>query len=110
MSRKATSPPIYISTVSLPAMSIIISLIVGAIIGAIAAALTHTHEGWLANIIVGIVGSLLGAWFFGSVLGIGGAYSAGTFTLSGLVWGIVGAVGLLLVLRALNLFGYRDNR
>ena len=87
-------------------MSWIIALAVGAVIGIVAAALTKTREGWIANIVVGIIGSLLGRLFFGNVLGIGGAATSGDLSLSGLVWGVIGAVVLLVILKALNLFGY----
>ena len=91
-------------------VSWIIALVIGAVIGVIAAALTKTREGWIANIVVGVVGSLLGRLFFGNVLGIGGAATAGSVSLSGLVWGVIGAVVLLVILKALNLFGYSRNR
>lgn len=91
-------------------VSWIIAVAIGAVIGVIAAALTKTHEGWIANIVVGIIGSLLGRLFFGNVLGIGGASSAGAVSLSGLVWGVIGAVVFLAILKALNLFGYNNNR
>lgn len=90
-------------------MSWIITLIIGAVVGVIAAALTKTKEGWLANCIVGIVGSLLGRLLFGNLLGIGAADYAGSVSWYGIVWGVVGAVVLLLILKAFNLFGYRSN-
>jgi len=60
---------------------------------------TDEQQGLIANIIVGIIGSLLGRWLFVNVLGIGAAAAAGTLTLAGLFWGIVGAVILLAILR-----------
>lgn len=87
-------------------MSWIILIIVGAIIGWLASLImaTDNQQGLLANIIVGIVGSLLGKWIFADLLGIGGATAAGTFTLAGFFWGVLGAIILILILRAINVF------
>ena len=87
-------------------MEYIYAIVAGAVIGLVAAALTRTREGWLANIIVGIVGSVLAKWIFGDLLGIGGVATAGGLSLYGILWGAAGAVVLLLVLKSLNLFGY----
>ena len=65
---------------------------------------TNAQQGAIANILVGIVGSLLGRWLFSDVLQIGGAVAAGSFSLLGLLWGIIGAVVLIAILKALNIF------
>jgi len=85
-------------------MSWIFAIIVGALVGWIASLIMKTDEqqGLLLNIIVGIVGSILGKWIFGSVLGIGSAYDAGTFSFLGILWGVIGAVVLIAILRALK--------
>lgn len=77
-------------------------IIVGAVIGWLASKLMNTdaQQGALANIGIGIVGSLLGSWLFGDVLGIGSATVAGTFSVWGMIWGIVGAVVLIVILKA----------
>ena len=80
-------------------MDLIITLIVGGIIGWLASIImkTNAQMGLLANVIVGIVGSLLGYWLAG-VLGIAAA--------GPLRWvvGILGAAALIGVLKALNVF------
>lgn len=83
-------------------MGWIVAILVGALIGWIASRMMNTdqQQGALANIGIGIVGSLLGSWFFGSVLGIGSAVNAGSFSIWGLIWGIVGAVILIALLKA----------
>ncbi len=83
-------------------MGWIVTIIVGALIGWIASKMMSTDEqqGALANIGIGIAGSLLGSWLFGSVLGIGSAGAAGAFSFWGVVWGIVGAVVLIAILKA----------
>lgn len=84
-------------------MSWVVAIIVGAIIGWIASSLMGDREGLIGKILIGILGSVLAKWLFADVLGIGGAASAGSFSLGGLFWGIVGAVILIWGLRALKI-------
>lgn len=86
-------------------MSWIILIIVGAIIGWLASLVMRTdaEQGLLWNIIIGIVGSLLGKWLFADLLGIGSAATAGTLTFAGVLWGIAGAIILILILKALRI-------
>lgn len=81
-------------------------IIVGGIIGWLASILmkTDAQQGILLNVIIGIVGSLLGRWLFADVLGIGPAGASGEFNLPGLLFGILGAVVLIAILRALRIF------
>ena len=80
-------------------MDLIVTLVVGGIIGWLASIVmkTNVQMGPLANVIIGIVGSLLGYWLTG-VLGI-----AATGALRWVI-GILGAVVLIGILRALNVF------
>lgn len=82
-------------------MGWIVAIIVGALIGWLASKVMNTDEqqGALLNIIIGIVGSLLGSWLFGGVLGIGSANYAGAFSILGIVWGVIGAAVLIAVLK-----------
>ena len=52
-------------------MSLIISLIIGGIVGWLASIImkTNAQMGWIANVLVGVVGSALGFWIAG-LLGI----------------------------------------
>lgn len=86
-------------------MSWIVMILVGALIGWLASRMMNTDEqqGALGNVMVGIVGSVLGSWLFGSVLGIGSAGAAGSLSVWGVVWGVVGAVVLIAVLKALKI-------
>lgn len=81
-------------------------IIVGGIIGWLASLMmkTDAQQGILLNVIIGIVGSVLGRWLFADVLGIGAAGAAGGFSLAGLLFGILGAVILIAILRALRIF------
>ncbi|CAN5596190.1 GlsB/YeaQ/YmgE family stress response membrane protein [soil metagenome] len=87
-------------------MGWIITLLVGALIGWLASIIMKTNEqqGLIANILVGVVGAALGRFIFADLLGLGGAAAAGAFTIVGLFWGILGAVVLIALLRALGIF------
>lgn len=88
-------------------MDWLLIILVGAFIGWVSSIIMKTDEeqGAVANIIIGIVGSALGRWFFGEVLNIGGAATAGAFSLIGLVWGVVGAVLLIALLKFFRVMG-----
>jgi uncharacterized membrane protein YeaQ/YmgE (transglycosylase-associated protein family) len=62
---------------------------------------TDSQQGPIANILIGIIGAALARWLFADVLGIGGA-SAGTLSIMGIVWGLIGAVVLIFLLKALR--------
>ncbi|HEY1074382.1 MAG TPA: GlsB/YeaQ/YmgE family stress response membrane protein [Patescibacteria group bacterium] len=85
-------------------MDLVIILLVGALIGWVASLImgTDQQQGAIANVLIGIVGAFLGRWLFADVLGIGGATAAGALSLSGLFWGIVGAILLIGILRAVK--------
>ncbi len=85
-------------------MDWLVLIIVGAIIGWLAGLIMKTNMGIIVDIIVGIVGSLLGKWIFSDLLGIGGASAAGSFSIMGIIWGVIGAVVLLAILRAIGAF------
>jgi len=83
-------------------MGILITVIVGGLVGWIASIIMRTDSstGILADVVIGIVGSFLGSWIFGSIFNIGSAFSAGSFSFIGIIWGIVGSVILIAILRA----------
>ena len=85
----------------------ILALAVGALIGYVASLImrTDSQQGALANIVIGIVGAALGRWFFGDLLNIGSAASAGTFSFYGLLFGVAGAVVLIAILRMFGVMG-----
>lgn len=86
-------------------MSWIIAIIVGGIIGWLASLImaTDREQGLLLNVIVGIVGAILGKWVFADLLGIGSAAAAGTFSFMGILWGVIGAVILIGILKLLRI-------
>ncbi len=82
-------------------MSWIISLIIGGIVGWLASIVmkTNAQMGWIANVLVGVVGSLLGYWLAG-LMGI-----AATGGILRFVVAVAGAVLLIFILRKLGMFG-----
>jgi len=78
-------------------MDLVITLVTGGLIGWLASLMMRTdgQMGVIANILVGIVGSILGSWL-AVVLGIAVAGSAARWLV-----GLLGAMLLLALLRAL---------
>lgn len=83
-------------------MGLIITLIVGGIIGWLASIVMRTdaQQGIFLNIVVGIIGSLLGAVLLGPLLG-GGSIMSGALDLRSLLVAFLGAIILLAIV---NLF------
>lgn len=81
-------------------MGWIISLIIGGIVGWLASKVmkTDAQMGWIANALVGVVGSMLGFWIAGA-LGLAPAGGIMRFVIS-----IGGAVLLIFILRKLGIF------
>jgi uncharacterized membrane protein YeaQ/YmgE (transglycosylase-associated protein family) len=81
-------------------MNWIITLVVGGVIGWLASIVmkTNAQMGLIANIVVGIIGSILGFWIAG-LLGLGGGAP-----IVGWLIGIGGAVLLIVILKVLGIF------
>ena len=79
-------------------MNLIIWLVVGGVIGWIASLImkTDAQQGLFLNVVVGIVGALLGGWLIAPLVG-GGTLNQGDFSLSGLFVSLVGAIILLFI-------------
>jgi uncharacterized membrane protein YeaQ/YmgE (transglycosylase-associated protein family) len=84
-------------------MGWIIAILVGALVGWLASIImkTDAQQGPIANILIGVVGAALGRWLFADVLGIGGA-AAGSLSVAGVLWGILGAIILIFILKAVR--------
>ena len=80
-------------------MNIIACLVVGMLAGWLAERITGRNHGLLTNLIVGIVGALIGWVLFTYLLGIGDDEK---FDLGGILGSIVGVMVVLLVLRAVG--------
>ena len=85
-------------------MDWIVILLVGAFIGWLASLLMRTNArmGILLDVFVGIVGAALGRWFFAGILGFESAAAAGSLSLAGILWGTLGAVILVALLKAIG--------
>ncbi len=81
-------------------MSWIFSLIIGGIVGWLASIImkTNAQMGWVANVLVGVVGSLLGYWIAG-LLGI-----APTGGMVRFIVALAGAALLIFILGKLGFF------
>jgi uncharacterized membrane protein YeaQ/YmgE (transglycosylase-associated protein family) len=81
-------------------MDLIITLVIGGIIGWVASMVmkTNSQMGWIANVLVGIVGSFLGYWLAG-LLGIAPAGGILRFVIA-----VVGAALLIFILSLLGVF------
>ena len=79
-------------------MNFIIWLIVGGLIGWVASMImkTDAQQGVVLNVVVGIVGSMLGGWFLAPLFGTG-TINQNDFSLSGLLVSLLGAVILLAI-------------
>jgi uncharacterized membrane protein YeaQ/YmgE (transglycosylase-associated protein family) len=81
-------------------MGFIVAVVIGGIVGWLASMVMKTNEqmGILANVGVGVAGSLIGHWLAGA-LGIAATGSIGAFIIS-----LIGAIVLIAILRAFGVF------
>ena len=79
-------------------MNLIIWLVVGGLVGWVASLImkTDAQQGMLLNIVVGIVGALIGGWLLSPLVGAG-TLNQGDFSLKGLLVSLAGAILLLFV-------------
>lgn len=79
-------------------MGIILWIVFGALVGWIASAIMGSHEGIILDIVIGIVGAIIGGWlmsFFGNS-GVTG------FNLYSFLVALLGAVVLITIVRAIR--------
>lgn len=79
-------------------MSILFTIIIGGIAGWIATLITRDDAefGIIGNIIIGVLGSILGMWIFTSINGVSNVGGFGRFLVA-----IAGSVLLLVILNAI---------
>jgi uncharacterized membrane protein YeaQ/YmgE (transglycosylase-associated protein family) len=84
-------------------MNIIIWLIIGGVIGWLASLIMRTdgQQGIFLNVVVGIVGALLGGWLLSPLLG-GGTINMNDFSLPSLAVSLGGAVILLAIVNLIR--------
>ena len=83
-------------------MNLLIWLVVGGVIGWLASLIMRTdaQQGVLLNVVVGIVGAMLGGWLISPLLGVA-SINQSNFSIGALIVSLVGAVILLAIV---NLF------
>ena len=79
-------------------MNLLIWLVVGGVIGWIASMImkTDASQGVLLNVVVGIIGAMLGGWLISPLVGVG-TINQNNFSVGALVVSLVGAVILLAI-------------
>jgi uncharacterized membrane protein YeaQ/YmgE (transglycosylase-associated protein family) len=77
-------------------MQVVVWLIAGGVVGWVAGLLMKRRDGLLLNIIIGIVGSILGGWFIAPLVGVT-TIDQGTFTLASVLVSLAGAIILLAI-------------
>jgi uncharacterized membrane protein YeaQ/YmgE (transglycosylase-associated protein family) len=89
-------------------MNILMWLIVGGVLGWLASLMmkTDAEQGIVLNVVVGIIGAMLGGFLLAPLFGTG-TINSGDFSLAGLGVSFLGAVILLFIV---NLFRGRGSR
>ena len=84
-------------------MNFIIWIVVGGILGWIASMIMRTdaQQGMLMNIVVGIIGALLGGWLLAPLFGTG-TINSSDFSIGSLLVSLLGAVILLAIVNLLR--------
>jgi uncharacterized membrane protein YeaQ/YmgE (transglycosylase-associated protein family) len=79
-------------------MNFLIWIVVGGIIGWLASMVmrTNAQQGIFLNIVVGIIGAMLGGWLIAPLLGQG-TINSNDFSLGGLAVSFIGALILLAI-------------
>jgi uncharacterized membrane protein YeaQ/YmgE (transglycosylase-associated protein family) len=79
-------------------MNIIVWLVIGGLIGWVASVVMRTdgQQGILLNVVVGVVGAILGGWLLSPLVGVS-TINQSNFSVPGLLVSLVGAVILLAV-------------
>lgn len=86
-------------------MNFIIWIVIGGILGWLASIVMKTdgQQGIILNVVVGIVGALVGGWMLAPLLGTGGStINQNDFSLISLLVSFVGALILLAVVNLLK--------
>jgi uncharacterized membrane protein YeaQ/YmgE (transglycosylase-associated protein family) len=84
-------------------VNFIIWLVVGGVIGWIASLImkTDAQQGLFLNVVVGIIGALLGGWLLSPLVGAG-TLNHGDFSVMGLLVSLAGAIILLFLVNLIR--------
>lgn len=88
-------------------MGILIWLVMGGLVGWVASLIMGTsgQQGIILNIVVGVIGALIGGWLIGPLLGAG-SINEGITVMSF----VVSLIGAVILLGILSLFQRRSTR
>ncbi len=77
-------------------MNLILWLVIGGVVGWLASLMMRTdgQQGIILNVVVGIVGALLGGWLISPLLGVG-TINQNDFSIMSIIVSLIGAVILL---------------
>ncbi len=79
-------------------MGIILWIVFGALVGWIASAIMKSNDGVLMDIVIGIVGAVIGGWLM-NALGQSGVTG---FNLYSLIVAVIGSMVLIAIVRAIR--------
>ena len=81
-------------------MNVILWLVVGGLVGWVASKVMNTdgQQGLVLNVVVGIVGAMIGGWALSPMVGIS-TINQGNFSIGGLFVSLVGAIVLLVIVK-----------
>lgn len=84
-------------------MNFIIWLVIGGLIGWVASMImkTDAQQGVFLNIVVGIVGAMLGGWLIAPLFGTG-TINSNDFSIAGMAVSLLGAIVLLALVNFLR--------
>jgi uncharacterized membrane protein YeaQ/YmgE (transglycosylase-associated protein family) len=84
-------------------MNIVVWLVIGGLIGWIASVVMRTdgQQGMLLNVVVGVVGAILGGWLLSPLVGVS-TIDQSNFSVPGLLVSLGGAVILLAIVNLLR--------
>jgi uncharacterized membrane protein YeaQ/YmgE (transglycosylase-associated protein family) len=77
-------------------MQVVVWLVAGGVVGWLAGLLMKRRDGVFLDMVIGIVGALLGGWFIAPLVGAH-TIDQGSFTLSSMLVSLAGAVILLSI-------------
>ncbi len=83
-------------------MYIILWLLFGAVVGWLAGVVMNDQKSLVMNIIIGILGSLLGSWIASALFN----QTYGNFTIEGLLFSVLGAAILIFLKRMVTGKGF----
>lgn len=79
----------------------VLAIVAGLVIGWVANTVIGRTTSMATDLIVGAIGGAVSQWLFAVILSVGSSSSSGMQALLAVVWGILGAVVLVAIVKAL---------